>query len=747
MKRILFNATQSEELRMALVDGQKLLDLDIEATAQRPKKSNIYKAAVTRVEPSLEAVFVEYGSAKQGFLPLKEISRKFFREQPDKPLAEVRVQEVIGEGDEMLVQVEKDERGTKGAALTTFISLAGRYLVLKPDNPHGGGISRRIEGEERADLRGALSSLEAPREHALIVRTQGIGKSAEELQGDTDYLLQLWKTISEAAAARPAPFLVYQESNLLVRAIRDHLRDDIAEVLVDEPQMFERAERFMKQVMPGSLRKLKLHDAQVPLFSRFQIEHQIEAAFSRNIRLPSGGALVIDHTEAVVTIDVNSARATKAGGIEETALQTNIEAAEEIARQLRIRDIGGLIVIDFIDMMNQRNQRQVENRLGEALRADRARVQTERISKFGLLEMSRQRLRSALSETNYAPCPRCHGNGMIRTVASSSLNILRLLEEEAMKENTRAVHAHLPVETATLLLNEKRGELSAIENRLSTRIVIVPNPDMETPDFQLQRLANGGEAATDVPSYQLKAESETAADAGRRFEPRRAASPAPAADAKAAVNLQDVEAAMATVKRPRKPGLLVRALRKLFGRAEKPKPAAAPRRRGRPGAGRGGGNAGRGRGRRSEQPRRDGAGAGSGGRRTTGRTTQAQGERKPRATGGATGDSNPQRGRRPQRRNASAATPARGGRRDGNSGNSGNSNAPAASKNNREDSGAQQARYAAQNPTAAPPPAAEPAPPPSPSPSPPAAKKEPATDIKYVDGVYFIPPGGDKSGG
>lgn len=737
MKRILFNATQSEELRMALVDGQKLLDLDIEATAQRPKKGNIYKAAVTRVEPSLEAVFVEYGSAKQGFLPLKEISRKFFREQPDKPLAEVRVQEVIGEGDEMLVQVEKDERGTKGAALTTFISLAGRYLVLKPDNPHGGGISRRIEGEERADLRGALATVEVPREHALIVRTQGIGKSAEELQGDTDYLLQLWKTISEAAAARPAPFLVYQESNLLVRAIRDHLRDDITEVLVDEPRMFERAERFMKQVMPGSLRKLKLHDARVPLFSRFQIEHQIEAAFSRNIRLPSGGALVIDHTEAVVTIDVNSARATKAGGIEETALQTNIEAAEEIARQLRIRDIGGLIVIDFIDMMNQRNQRQVENRLAEALRADRARVQTERISKFGLLEMSRQRLRSALSETNYAPCPRCHGNGMIRTVESSSLSILRLLEEEAMKENTRAVHAHLPVETATLLLNEKRGELSAIESRLGMRIVIVPNPELETPDFQLQRLANGAEAAADVPSYQLKAESETAADAGRRFEPRRAASPAPAAGAKAAVGLREVEAAMAAAK-PRKPSLLAR-LRKLFGRAEKTKPATAPRRRQRPGAGRGGANAARGRGRRTEQPRRDGAGA----RRTPGRAPQAQGERKPRAAGGTTGGANAQRGRRPQRRNTpAAAATARDGRRDGNSGNSGGS------KNNREDSGTQQARYAAQNPAAAPPPAApeqaDPAPPP---PSPQATKKEPANGLKYVDGVYFIPPGGDKSGG
>lgn len=742
MKRILFNATQSEELRMALVDGQKLLDLDIEATAQRPKKGNIYKAAVTRVEPSLEAVFVEYGSAKQGFLPLKEISRKFFREQPDKPLAEVRVQEVVGEGDEMLVQVEKDERGTKGAALTTFISLAGRYLVLKPDNPHGGGISRRIEGEERADLRGALSSLEAPREHALIVRTQGIGKSAEELQGDTDYLLQLWKTISEAAAARPAPFLVYQESNLLVRAIRDHLRDDIAEVLVDEPRMFERAERFMKQVMPGSLRKLKLHDARVPLFSRFQIEHQIEAAFSRNIRLPSGGALVIDHTEAVVTIDVNSARATKAGGIEETALQTNIEAAEEIARQLRIRDIGGLIVIDFIDMMNQRNQRQVENRLAEALRADRARVQTERISKFGLLEMSRQRLRSALSETNYAPCPRCHGNGMIRTVSSSGLSILRLLEEEAMKENTRAVHAHLPVETATLLLNEKRGELSAIESRLSTRIVIVPNPDLETPDFQLQRLANGGEAEADVPSYQLKAESETAADAGRRFEPRRAASPVPAAAPKAAVGLQEVEAAMAAVKRPRKPGLLARALRKLFGRAKKSKPATTPRRRGRQGAGRGGANAARGRGRRTEQPRRDGTGAG-GGRRPTGRAPQAQGERKSRAAGGATGEST-QRGRRPQRRNTPAAATARGGRRDGISGNSGNNGG----SKNREDSGTQQARYAAQNPTAAPPPAApEPTDPAPPPPSPRAAKKEPTDGIKYVDGVYFIPPGGDKSGG
>ncbi len=506
MKRMLFNATHPEELRVAVVDGQKLLDLDIESAAHSQKKGNIYKGRVTRVEPSLEAAFVDYGSERQGFLPLKEISRNYFTDySPQTPMAQVRIQDVIKEGQELLVQVEKDERGNKGAALTTFIALAGRFLVLMPNNPKGGGISRRIEGEERSELRQAMSQLETPSEHALIARTAGIGKNIEELQWDLDFLLQLWEAINEAAANRPAPFLVYQETNLVVRAIRDYLRSEISEIIIDNKEIFERATKFMQQVMPHNLVKLKLYQDTVPLFSRFQIEHQIESAYSRTVQLAAGGALVIDHTEALVTIDVNSARATKGADIEETALHTNLEAADEIARQLRIRDVGGLIVIDFIDMTSNRNQRTVENRLHEALRADRARVQIGRISRFGLLEMSRQRLRASIGESNYAPCPRCDGTGHIRSVSSSALSILRILEEEALKENTEAIHAHLPPETATFLLNEKRHELSMIENRLATRILVIPTPSLQTPQFHVRRLRSDEAAETSsVLSFALE---------------------------------------------------------------------------------------------------------------------------------------------------------------------------------------------------------------------------------------------------
>ncbi len=506
MKRMLFNATHAEELRVAVVDGQRLLDLDIESAAHNQKKGNIYKGRVTRVEPSLEAAFVDYGSERQGFLPLKEISRAYFTDySPQTPMAQVRIQDVIKEGQELLVQVEKDERGNKGAALTTFISLAGRFLVLMPNNPKGGGISRRIEGEERAELRQAMAQLETPTEHALIARTAGIGKKIEELQWDLDFLLQLWDAITEASAARPAPFLVYQETNLVVRAIRDYLRNEISEIIIDNKEIYERATKFMQQVMPHNLVKLKHYQDTVPLFSRFQIEHQIESAYSREVRLAAGGALVIDHTEALVTIDVNSARATKGADIEETALQTNLEAADEIARQLRIRDVGGLIVIDFIDMTSSRNQRTVENRLHDALRADRARVQIGRISRFGLLEMSRQRLRASIGEANYTACPRCDGTGHIRGVSSSSLSILRILEEEALKENTEAIHAHLPPETATFLLNEKRHELTMIENRLGTQIVVIPTPALQTPQFRVRRLRSDEIAETaSVPSFQLQ---------------------------------------------------------------------------------------------------------------------------------------------------------------------------------------------------------------------------------------------------
>lgn len=506
MKRMLFNATHTEELRVAIVDGQKLLDLDIECSDHQQIKGNIYKGRVTRVEPSLEAAFVDYGAERQGFLPLKEISRKVFQgDTKNAPISQIRIKDVIKEGQEMVIQVEKEERGNKGAALTTFISLAGRYLVLMPDNPKGGGISRRIEGQERADLRKALNDLEVPHEHAMIARTAGIGKTTEDLQWDLDYLLQLWEAIHKASAERSAPFLIYQETNLVVRAMRDYLRSDITEILIDNPEIHERAQRFMEQVMPHNLTKLKLYQDTVPLFSRFQIEHQIESAFSRDVTLPSGGSIVIDHTEAMISIDVNSARATKGSDIEETALNTNLEAADEVARQLRMRDLGGLIVIDFIDMMANRNQRMVENRLTDALNVDRARVQTGRISRFGLMEMSRQRLRPSLGEASHKVCPRCEGTGHIRGIQSSALSILRIIQEEALKENTEVVHAYLPLASATFLLNEKRHEITGIENRLGTRIQIIPTTSLETPHYKIERLRSEElDEGGDQPSYKLK---------------------------------------------------------------------------------------------------------------------------------------------------------------------------------------------------------------------------------------------------
>ena len=489
MKRMLFNATHPEELRVAIVDGQKLLDLDIESAIRAQRKGNIYKAVVTRVEPSLEAAFVDYGAERQGFLPLKEISRSHFKNySPATPMAQVKIQDVLSVGQEFLIQVEKDERGTKGAALTTFISLAGRYLVLMPNNPKGGGISRQIEGDERSDLREAMAQLTVPTAHSLIARTVGIGKSVEELQWDLDFLLQLWTAVELAVADKSAPFLVYQESNLIVRAIRDYLRSDIQEIVIDQQEVFDRASRFMQQVMPHNIVRLKHYQDTVPLFSRFQIEHQIESAYSRKVTLTSGGSLVIDHTEALVSIDVNSARATKGSDIEETALQTNLEAVDELARQLRIRDLGGLIVIDLIDMSSSHNKKMVEARLHEAVRNDRARIQLGHISRFGLLEMSRQRLRSSISESNYESCVLCKGTGQIRNVTSSALSLLRILEEEALKENTEAIVAELPLDTATFLLNEKRHEVSQIENRLGTRIVILPSANLQGPQLNIRRL-------------------------------------------------------------------------------------------------------------------------------------------------------------------------------------------------------------------------------------------------------------------
>ncbi len=563
---MLFNATHPEELRVAIVDGQKLLDLDIESAVRAQKKGNIYKGTITRVEPSLEAAFVEYGAGRQGFLPLKEISRAYFQNySPSTPMSHVKIEDVVSEGQELVVQVDKDERGNKGAALTTFVSLAGRYLVLMPNNPKGGGISRRISGSERTELRDAMNSLEVPNEHALIARTAGIGRAAEELQWDLDFLVHLWKAIEQAAADRAAPFLIFQESNLIVRALRDYLRGDISEILIDEPGIFERAEKFMKQVMPNSDVRLKLYEDTIPLFSRFQIEHQIETAYSREVRLPSGGALVIDHTEAVVAIDVNSAKATKGGDIEETALQTNLESVDEVARQLRIRDLGGLIVIDLIDMTSSRNQRLVENRLNEALKNDRARVQVGRISRFGLLEMSRQRLRSSISDSNYIACPRCEGTGSIRSVMSSALSLLRILEEEALKENTEAIHAHLPVKTATYLVNEKRLELNQIESRLATTIVIVPSTELDFPHFQIKRLKSEDvDALGTTPSHKIRYEKSD--DATDNAIDVYASSESPS------INLDDIEGRTPppaeTPAEPTKEGFLARLWQVLKGEPE-----------------------------------------------------------------------------------------------------------------------------------------------------------------------------------
>ena len=490
---MLINATHSEELRVALVDGQRMYDLDIESGAREQKKANIYRGRITRVEPSLEAAFVDYGSDRHGFLPLKEISREYFKDPAQSGRSSIR--ELVKEGQEIVVQVDKEERGNKGAALTTFISLAGRYLVLMPNNPRAGGISRRIEGEERSQLREVMNQLTVPSESGVIVRTAGIGRSAEEIQWDLDYLQQLWESITAASDKHPAPFLIYQESNVIIRAMRDYLRPDIGEVLIDEPKVYQDVLGFVQQVMPSYESKIKFYDQEIPLFNRFQIESQIETAFQREVTLPSGGAIVIDPTEALVSIDINSARATKGSDIEETALNTNLEAAEEIARQLRLRDMGGLVVIDFIDMGPMRNQRAVENKLRDSLKLDRARVQVGRISRFGLMEMSRQRLRPSLGETSGIVCPRCSGQGSIRDVASLALSIIRLINEEASKDRSAEIRVVLPVNMATYLLNEKRAEILEVEKTAGVRVVIIPNPQMDTPHFEVSRLRDDNEAA------------------------------------------------------------------------------------------------------------------------------------------------------------------------------------------------------------------------------------------------------------
>lgn len=546
MKRMLINATQEEELRVALVDGQRLYDLDIENRSRVQKKASIYKGRITRVEPSLEAAFVDFGAERHGFLPLKEISPQYFNKRGGGDGGRVNIKEVVAEGTEVIVQVEKEERGNKGAALTTFVSLAGRYLVLMPNNPRAGGISRRIEGDERSEIREALSGLNIPDGMGMIVRTAGVGKQQQELQWDLDYLLALWQSITDASTQKSAPFLIYQESNVIIRTIRDYLRQDIGEVLFDTQESYDEALNFVRQVMPHYEARIKLYQESLPLFNRYQIEGQIETAFQREVKLPSGGSIVIDPTEALVSIDINSSRATRGSDIEETALNTNLEAADEIARQLRLRDMGGLIVIDFIDMSAARNQKEVENRMRDALEADRARVQVGRISRFGLLEMSRQRLRPSLEETSTIVCPRCSGQGAIRDVKSQALSILRVLQEEANKRKSTEIRALVPIAVASYLLNEKRAAVSAIEAQSSTKLVIVANAALETPHYEIQ-----GVSQTDgehTASYEIEIHPEAP-----ETNHHRHAKPVPVAPQQAAVQAPTLSQPPAPVVVPEKP--------------------------------------------------------------------------------------------------------------------------------------------------------------------------------------------------
>ncbi len=648
MKRMLVNATQQEELRIAMVDGQKLVDLDVEVPAREQKKANIYKGRITRIEPSLDAAFVDYGAERHGFLPVKEISPEYFVNGAESG-GRGAIRDLIREGQEIVVQVEKEERGNKGAALTTYLSLAGRFLVLMPNNPKAGGVSRRITGEDRDAVRDAMSELAVPEGMGVIVRTAGVGRTTEELQWDTDYLLKVWEAIKASAVERPAPFLIYQESNAVVRALRDHFSSEVGEILVDDPEAYDQARQFMERVMPHNLGKIKLYEDRVALFTRFQIESQIESAYSHVVELPSGGSIVIDHTEALLSIDINSARATKGDDIEATALNTNLEAAEEIARQLRIRDLGGLIVIDFIDMGPSRNQREVENRLRESVRADRARVQIGRISRFGLLEMSRQRLRPSLGESSHVVCPRCLGRGSIRGVESLALSVLRLMAEEGRKERTSKVIAELPIDVATYLLNEKRDWIRDVENREETEIVIVPRQHLVSPHYQIRRVRDD---AADLPenapvSYQIPEtvdpEDELVPGAEHKAKPEEPAVTG-IEPAKPAPTPVSVSEAQAPVVVPARPGLWTRIKQFFMGTPGTEAPAAGktPSKAKTSGAGkkpaddaqhRGGGTrggrnrGGRGqaqsRGSRSERPRKSGAGGRGQGGKTQGRKGSA----------------------------------------------------------------------------------------------------------------------------
>jgi len=574
MKRMLINATQPEEIRVAMVDGQRLYDLDLENRTREQRKANVYKGKITRVEPSLEAAFVDYGADRHGFLPLKEISREYFSKKPSDVEGRIKIQDVIKEGLEVVVQVEKEERGNKGAALTTFVSLAGRYLVLMPNNPRAGGISRRIEGDERTELREAIRDLVTPSGMGIIVRTAGIGRSSEELQWDQDYLLQLWNTIKEEAQNCKAPHFLFQESNVIIRAVRDYLRQDVGEVIIDNREAYELATAFIQQVMPNFHSRVKFYEDSIPLFNRYQIENQIETAFEREVKLPAGGSIVIDVTEALVSIDINSARATRGSDIEDTALRTNLDAADEIARQLRLRDMGGLIVIDFIDMNSSKNQRDVENRMRDALEIDRARVQVGRISRFGLLEMSRQRLRPSLEETTSRVCPRCLGQGTIRGTRSLALSILRLVEEEAQKEFSSEIRTITPVSVATFLLNEKRQEISDIEKRHGIRVIVVPSESLETPHFEVQRIREQDGAASEY-SYKL---TNTLSEDTTSQEDTDFAKPVPPALQPAVKTLPPSQAAPTPTAKSsqknkstaeKKPSLLRRLLNLLFGESKK----------------------------------------------------------------------------------------------------------------------------------------------------------------------------------
>ena len=700
MKRMLINATQPEERRLAIVDGQKLLDFETEIEGREQRKGNIYKAVVTRVEPSLEACFVDYGEDRHGFLPFKEISRQYFREGTD--VRSAKIQDAIKEGQELLVQVEKEERGNKGAALTTFISLAGRYLVLMPNNPRGGGVSRRIEGEDREELKENLDQLDYPKGMSLIARTAGIGRTAAELQWDLNYMLKLWTAIDDASRGGKGAYLIYQESSLVIRAIRDYFTADIGEILIDTDDIYEQAHQFMNHVMPDNAHRVKRYRDDAPLFSRFQIEHQIETAFSRTVNLPSGGAIVIDHTEALVSVDVNSARATRGGDIEETATRTNLEAADEIARQMRLRDLGGLIVVDFIDMEESKNRREVEQRLRDALRQDRARVQFSSISKFGLLELSRQRLRPALSEGSHITCPRCNGTGHIRDTESSALQILRMVQEESMKDNTAAVHVQVPVEVTSFLLNEKRTEITKIELKQRVTVLLVPNKHLETPNYKLERLRHDDPRLENLQaSYTMIEEPQDEVGITRRGGDDKGKSkqepvikgilpeqPAPVVPPKpVAAPAAPAAAAPAAAASAATSSGFFGWLKKIFGNGETPaeevKPAETERKEGAKREGREGGRDGGRDGRRRERgergergERKDGKGRGEGrdGQRAE-RGDRAErserGERTERGDRAERGDRNgeraergerQERGRRNERGERNEAAPQEGSR-------------------------------------------------------------------------------------